>query len=663
LKVLITGGAGFIGSAVVRHLIQDTDFEVVNLDKLTYAGNLESLAGVGGPRYRFEQADVCDAAAMRRIFTLHRPDAVMHLAAESHVDRSIDGPAPFVETNIRGTYTLLEAARQFWSSLDEAARAAFRFHHVSTDEVYGSLGAEGRFTEETPYRPNSPYSATKAASDHLVRAWHHTFGLPTLVSNCSNNYGPCQFPEKLIALMILKGLAGQPLPVYGRGDNVRDWLYVEDHARALVAVLTRGRPGETYNIGGDSERTNVEVVQEIARLLDELAPDPLVPSHAALISFVADRPGHDQRYAIDAGKMRRELGWAPRETFSSGLLKTVRWYIDNERWWRRVMDGSYRLERLGGPRPAAGPAPGARPSVPPTAPAVRRGIILAGGAGTRLYPLTRALSKQLLPLYDKPMIYYPLSILMLAGIREILVISTPRDLPLFQELLGDGTQWGLRFEYAAQPQPGGLAQAFLIGEEFLGPHPACLILGDNVFHGHGLAEMVQQASREAKGATVFGYYVQDPQRYGVVSFDDDGKAVDIEEKPERPRSNYAVTGLYFYDNDVVSIARGLKPSARGELEITDVNRAYLQRGDLRVRLLGRGFAWLDTGTHESLVQATDFIQVVESRQGLKISCPEEIAWRMGYIGDGELERLAEPLAKSGYGQYLLDLLRQEGPMA
>ena len=349
MKVLITGGAGFIGSAVIRHVLRETDLEVVNLDKLTYAGNLESLPGVEGPRYRFEQADIGDAEATRRIFSHHRPDAVMHLAAESHVDRSIDGPAPFVETNVRGTYALLEAAREHWSGLEAAARAAFRFHHVSTDEVFGSLGAEGRFTEETPYRPNSPYSATKASSDHLVRAWHHTFGLPVIVSNCSNNYGPYQFPEKLIPLMILKGREGQPMPVYGRGDNVRDWLYVEDHARALVAVLTRGRVGQTYNIGGDSERANLEVVQEIARLLDELTPDPRGSSHAALISFVADRPGHDMRYAIDAAKIRRELGWAPQETFSSGLRKTVRWYLDNEPWWRRVVDGSYRLQRLGAP--------------------------------------------------------------------------------------------------------------------------------------------------------------------------------------------------------------------------------------------------------------------------------------------------------------------------
>ena len=348
MKILLTGGAGFIGSAVVRQLIRDTDHEVVNVDKLTYAGNLESLAeAADDPRYRFEQVDICDADEVARVFAEHRPDAVMHLAAESHVDRSIDGPGAFIQTNVVGTFTLLHAARGYWAGLDDAAKAAFRFHHVSTDEVYGSLGATGYFTEETPYDPRSPYSASKAASDHLARAWHETYGMPTIVTNCSNNYGPYHFPEKLVPLIILNAQAGKPLPVYGRGDNIRDWLFVDDHARALRLVLAKGKPGETYNIGGHNERTNLEVVRGICGLLDEMLPDsPHVP-HANLIKFVADRPGHDQRYAIDAGKIERELGWTPAETFETGLRRTVAWYLDNQEWCRNVTSGGYRQERLG----------------------------------------------------------------------------------------------------------------------------------------------------------------------------------------------------------------------------------------------------------------------------------------------------------------------------
>ena len=333
--LLITGGAGFIGSAVIRYILRHTAHRVVNVDKLTYAGNLAAVAEVSSdPRYAFERIDICDAHAMRRVFAQYRPAAVMHLAAESHVDRSIEGPAPFISTNIVGTYTLLEVAREYWSSLDDAGRTAFRFHHVSTDEVYGDLdGSDALFTEDTPYAPSSPYSASKAAADHLVRAWHRTYGLPVLITNCSNNYGPYQYPEKLIPLVIRNALAGRPLPVYGRGDQVRDWLYVEDHARALYAVLTRGRVGETYNIGGHNEQRNIDVVRQICALLEELAPDKPagVRRYEDLITFVPDRPGHDRRYAIDASKIARELGWMPQETFASGLRKTVQWMLAQHR--------------------------------------------------------------------------------------------------------------------------------------------------------------------------------------------------------------------------------------------------------------------------------------------------------------------------------------------
>ncbi len=347
MKVLVTGGAGFIGSAVIRRLLAQ-ECAVVNVDCLTYAGNLATLANeAGNPRYAFEQADICDALAIRRILAEHQPNAIMHLAAESHVDRSIDGPAAFVETNIVGTYVLLEESRRHWEKLPSRQRDAFRFHHISTDEVYGSLGDEGLFTESTAYDPSSPYSASKAASDHLVRAWQRTYGLPALVTNCSNNYGPYQYPEKLIPLIILNGLEGKPLPVYGSGSNVRDWLYVEDHAAALITVLRHGAIGETYNIGGWNERQNIEVVRAICELLDELTPNSRHAPHARLITHVTDRPGHDHRYAIDASKIERELGWRPQETFETGLRKTVQWYLDHGEWIARVRADRYQGERLG----------------------------------------------------------------------------------------------------------------------------------------------------------------------------------------------------------------------------------------------------------------------------------------------------------------------------
>jgi len=350
MKILVTGGAGFIGSALIRHIIDNTDDSVVNVDKLTYAGNLESLSHISqSPRYAFERVDICDRAELDRVFCEHQPDAVMHLAAESHVDRSIDGPAAFIETNIVGTYTLLEAVRQYWQGLGESRKLAFRFHHISTDEVYGDLdGPEDLFTESTPYAPSSPYSASKASSDHLVRAWQRTYGLPVLITNCSNNYGPYHFPEKLIPLIILNALEGKPLPVYGKGNQVRDWLYVEDHARALYKVVTEGDVGETYNIGGHNEKQNIEVVHTLCELLDELRPvgaNPLtqfLSSYKDLIAHVQDRPGHDVRYAIDASKIQRELGWTPEETFETGIRKTVEWYLKNTGWVEHIKSGTYQ---------------------------------------------------------------------------------------------------------------------------------------------------------------------------------------------------------------------------------------------------------------------------------------------------------------------------------
>jgi len=347
MKFLVTGGAGFIGSAVIRHLINNTEHQVINVDKLTYAGNLHSIETVSNsPRYTFEHVDICNAMEIKRVFSKHQPDIIMHLAAESHVDRSIDGPDTFIQTNIIGTYTLLNEARAYFNTLDATKKANFRFHHISTDEVYGDLeSTDNLFTETTPYAPSSPYSASKASSDHLVRAWERTYGLPTLVTNCSNNYGPYHFPEKLIPLVILNALEGKPLPIYGNGNQIRDWLYVEDHARALVLVATKGKIAETYNIGGHNEKQNIEVVKTICKILDKKVPK--VTPYEKLITFVSDRPGHDVRYAIDASKIAKELGWTPRETFETGLEKTVQWYLDNKAWWSSVQDGSYQRERLG----------------------------------------------------------------------------------------------------------------------------------------------------------------------------------------------------------------------------------------------------------------------------------------------------------------------------
>lgn len=348
MKLIVTGGAGFIGSALIRYLMTDTNYQVLNIDKLTYAGNLESLPGLEtNPNYQFKQVDICNKDQITKIFQHFQPDAIMHLAAESHVDRSIDGPLDFVQTNVMGTAVLLDTAKNYWNTLETSAKTAFRFHHISTDEVYGSLGENGLFVEDTPYDPSSPYSASKSSSDHMVRAWFRTYGLPVLITNCSNNYGPYQFPEKLIPLVLLNAQQGKPLPIYGQGNQIRDWLYVDDHVQALLTVLEKGKPGETYNIGGNNEKTNLQVVYAICDILAELLPDSRHIPFKSLIKHVSDRPGHDLRYAIDATKIKTDLDWEPTETFETGIRKTLQWYLDNPIWCRHVLDGSYQGERLG----------------------------------------------------------------------------------------------------------------------------------------------------------------------------------------------------------------------------------------------------------------------------------------------------------------------------
>ena len=640
MKLLLTGGCGFIGSALVRHLIRDSDHVVINVDKLTYAASEEALEEARShPRHLLIRADIADAAAMRQVFAAHQPDAVMHLAAESHVDRSIDGPAAFIETNIVGTFTLLDEARQYHATLTPARRAAFRFHHISTDEVFGALGPEDPpFDETTRYDPRSPYAASKAASDHLVRAWFHTYGLPTIVSNTANNYGPWQFPEKLIPLVTLNALEGKPLP------GLRRRL---QPARLDLRRGPRRRAGARAGAGRGGRH-----------LRDRRSPAAQQSRRGARDLRRAGSPGAGPcRSARTADPFRHRSAGARFPLRDRPVANRGGARLDRA---ARLRDGIGAHHRLvpGASRVVAG---GARAAICGATAGDRgmKGILLAGGSGTRLHPMTLAASKQLLPVYDKPMVYYPLSTLMLAGIRDILVISTPEDLPQFRRLLGDGARFGVRFAYAEQPRPEGIAQAFLIGRDWIAGEACALALGDNLIHADNLSTLLRGGRTRPHGATVFAYQVRDPERYGVVSFDAGGRVVDIVEKPTAAQSNWAVTGLYFYDAAVSDLARTIRPSARGELEITDLNRLYLEAGSLTVERLSRGCAWLDAGTPDSLLQAATFVQTIQSRTGMLVGCPEEVAFRMGYIDTDMLRSHAQHLGKTDLGRVLMDLAEGE----
>ncbi len=637
--ILVTGGAGFIGSAVIRLLLAETGATVVNLDKLTYAANPAALADAErNPRYRFEQADIVDGGALREILAKHRPDAVMHLAAETHVDRSIDGPGRIHPQQHRRHLHAAGGGAGPTTPGFPPSRPAHSASIISRPTRCSARWAPRvPFCETTPYSPNSPYSASKASSDHLVRAWHATYGLPVVLSNCSNNYGPWQFPEKLIPLMIAKALAHERLPVYGQGDQVRDWLHVEDHARALHLILTRGRLAK-------------------AIMLAAMRSGPIS------MSFTASAISSTDWKAVAPHRGARS---SPMSPTGPAMTSAMRWIRQDRRRTRlatardvrkracpdgRLVSRPSRLvaeyralsRRPAGPREGGGIDEGDHPGR-----RRRHAALSADAGGEQAAPL---------PVYDKPMIYYPLSTLMLAGIRDILIITTPADHASFVDLLGDGENWGIKLSYAVQPKPEGLAQAFIIGRDFIGDDSVSLVLGDNIFHGAGLTALLQAAAARPSGGTVFGYRVRDPERFGVVEFDAERKALSVEEKPSVPRSDWAITGLYFFDKDVVEIAAKVEPSPRGELEIIDVIDAYLKRGDLYVEQLGRGYSWLDTGTVESLLDASLFVRVIEDRQSVKIACVEEVAWVQGFIDDDALRALAVPLRKSGYGNYLLHLL-------
>lgn len=591
MKLLVTGGAGFIGSNFIHYWLGHyPEDSIINLDKLTYAGNLDNLADLNNfseKKYRFVQGDICDEKLVDDL--VKEVDLIVHFAAESHVDRSIAHSTDFVQTNVVGTRVLLDAARLYNK----------RFHHVSTDEVFGSLKPnDPPFNEISPYNPRSPYSASKAASDHLVRAYFSTYHLPVTISNSSNNYGPFQHPEKLIPLFITNLIEGKKVPVYGNGQNIRDWLFVEDHSRGIDAIIQKGQIGQTYCLGGHCEKTNLEITYKILELMGQKTD---------MIEFVADRPGHDFRYAIDSSKARLDLGWQPAVDFEVGLRQTVEWYKKNQDWWKKIK-GSTNSETartfISSQSPVQTAIPDRTGKTTPDFHFHRddrkkdmKGIILSGGLATRLRPCTKVTSKQLLPVYNRPMIYYPLNTLIKAGIKEIMIIVAPESAGDYLNLLGSGRQFGIKLTFEVQDEPRGLAEAFIIGENFIDSDNITMILGDNIFEDDFSAEIQSFKS----GAKIFGKQVPDPERFGVAEVDSTGRVISIEEKPKIPKNNLAIVGLYIYDNRVIEVAKNVKPSPRGELEIVDLHNWYLERNELTLSQI-RG-DWVDAGTFDSLLRA------------------------------------------------------------
>jgi glucose-1-phosphate thymidylyltransferase len=679
MKILVTGGSGFIGSNFIDYILKSTNNNIINIDKMTYAAksnNIKHLGIEGNHRYTFYKGDIAEKEFLENIFRNEKPDIICNFAAESHVDRSIKDSKDFIQSNIVGTVNLMDIARK---------HEIKRFIHISTDEVYGSI-KEGSYDEGSKINPSSPYSASKAAAEQIIISYIQTHKFPAIITRSANNYGPYQFPEKLLPLFITNLIDNKQVPLMwseeNPGKNIRDWLYVKDNCRAIWHIAENGEEGAIYNISGENEKTNIGITH---MLLKEFGVGEEV------IQRIDHRKAHDFRYSITNYKLKN-LGFQYEYLdLISGLQETIQWYKNNQDWWRPIKEEKEVVifsSEMGEEVPRTFGYKVINHEIENTEDISKlgnilknenenivhntigrdqnsqiagrtKGIILAGGKGTRLYPITQVTNKQLLPVYDKPMIYYPLSVLMLANIRDILIISTPEDVDRYRELLKDGSQIGINITYKVQEHPRGLADAFIVGEEFIGNDNVALILGDNLFYGNYLQPKLQEAIENKDGATIFAYKVADPSKYGVVEFDKDRNVISLEEKPEDPKSDYAVVGLYFYDNSVVEISKNIQPSPRGEIEITDINKEYLKRGKLKVQEMRRGFAWLDTGSFSALSEASEFIKIVQNRQGVKIGCIEEIAYRKGYISSEELGEIAKPLKSSGYGKYLLDIIRDD----